>query len=108
MPKQSGDQVECFAKSVDWWTVQRYVTPVLERIGPCPLLGSPEWDQLPDDDVRKIGAIFDAAPHFALWVQLQQEALAQTSEDISRAADWRALARDVALGRGQAYIPKAC
>ena len=72
------------ARSVSWWPVHEYVAPVLARVGPYPMVGTPEWCALPDDDPRKIAAFFSAAEHRALRVELGQEVLAGASREIYR------------------------
>jgi hypothetical protein len=42
---------------------------------------------LDDTDPRKVAALFDAAQHWALRVETSQQAQAETSRDISAAAD---------------------
>jgi Protein of unknown function (DUF2742) len=81
--------------AVSWWSVHEFVAPVLERVGSWPMAGTPEWCALADDDSRKLAAIFDAARHHALRVEMAQETRAQTSREVSSAADWRHLAVDI-------------
>jgi hypothetical protein len=71
------------------------------------MAGTPEWCALPDDDARKIAAIYDAARHHALRVESSQAARAEASRDISGAADWPAIATEVFQRRSSAYIPRA-
>ncbi len=91
-----------FSQQVAWWPVHEFVAPVLARIGSWPMVGTPEWCALPDDDRRKIAAVFDAARHWALRVDMSQEARAEASKAISAATDWTTVGR----GRGDAYIPR--
>jgi len=81
--------------AVSWWSVHEYVAPVLARIGEWPVLGCPEWCALPDNDPAKIAAVFDAAQHHALRIELAQESLAQASKDISAAVDWSGIAENL-------------
>ena len=83
------------AASVSFWSVHEFVAPVLARVGNYPTIGTPEWCALPDDDRRKIAAVFDAAQHWALRLETSQEAHAQASRDIAAAVDWSALAREI-------------
>jgi len=88
---------------VSWWSVQEYVTPVLERAGSYPMAGTPAWCALADDDPAKIAGIFDAARHWALRVETAQAAQCEASHDISAAADWSSVAKQIFRRRG-AYI----
>lgn len=74
------------ARAVSWWEVHDFIAPVLDRVGSWPMVGSVAWQQLPDDDPRKIAAIFDAARHWALRVEMTQEARCEASQAISVAA----------------------
>jgi Protein of unknown function (DUF2742) len=98
------------SQQVSWWSAHEYVAPVLARIGSWPMVGSPAWCALPDDDPAKVAAIFDAAQHWALRLETCQEASCEASRDVSAAADWKSLPniwrrRGVAIRDG-AYIPR--
>lgn len=93
------------ARSVSWWHVHEYVAPVLERTGSWPMAGSPEWCALPVDSPAKIAALFDAARHHALRVEIAQEARAQASKDVAEAADWSSVTQCM-LQRSGTYIPR--
>lgn len=71
---------------VSWWDVHEFVQPVLARVGAWPMLGTPAWCALPDDDPRKVAALFDGARHWALRVETHQVAECEASHDISAAA----------------------
>jgi hypothetical protein len=93
---------------VSWWPVHEYVEPLLTEAGSFPMVGTWEWHDLPDDDPRKLAAIFDAAQHWALRIETSQAAMGKASHDISAAADWSNIAhqkfrRDCAIASG-AYI----
>lgn len=95
-PQTSPSPTRCVSsQAVSWWEVCQYVAPVLARLGSFPMAGSVEWCALADDDPRKIAAIFDAAQHWVLRVEMGQEALAQASHDISAAEDWADIADEV-------------
>jgi hypothetical protein len=49
------------SRSVAWWSVNAYVEPLLAAVGQWPMAGTPEWCELPENDARKIAAIYDAA-----------------------------------------------
>ena len=61
---------------VSWWSVHEYVERLLTDTGSWPMVGTPEWCDLADDDPRKRAAVFDAAQHFALRVETSQAAMA--------------------------------
>ena len=69
------------------------------------MAGTLTWQQLEDGDPVKIAALYDAARHHALRVDDAQSALAEASRDISAAADWSALGRNM-LRRNNVYIPR--
>jgi Protein of unknown function (DUF2742) len=91
------------------WTVRResvqaYCRSVLDRIGHCPLLGSPQWRRLPADDPRRLGAVFAAALAYEdiastreWWAREQHRerltAQREASHAISDAIDWGAQSR---------------
>ncbi len=91
------------SRVVDWWPVHEYVT---DRITAetWPMAGTLDWQHLPERHPEKIAAILDAAQHWALRVQLAQEAMAEASQEISASEDWKALVQS--LDRGRAYIPR--
>ncbi|RUP35016.1 MAG: DUF2742 domain-containing protein [Mycolicibacterium sp.] len=91
---------------VNWWEVHEFVTPLLSGIDNWPLLGTPAWSELPDDHPAKLAAILDASQHYALFLDGRQEALAEAGREIACADDWPALARRVAAGLGEAYVPR--
>lgn len=83
-----------FAQQTSWWRVHKYVEPLLAAAETWPLLGSPAWCELPDDDVRKVAAVFDGAQHHALRLEMGQEARAQASRDVAAAADWQTIGKN--------------
>ena len=103
-PKALPDTVS--SRAVSWYPVHEYVQPVLNRIGPHPMVGTPEWCALPDDSPAKIAAVFDAAQHWALRIETCQEARAEASKAIAVAEDWPAIADEI-RGRRDAYIRRA-
>jgi hypothetical protein len=90
---------------VAWWTVHEFVSPLLEAVGSWPIVGTPAWCALPDDDPAKLAALLDAAQHHALRVETAQQAMAEASHDISAAAHWSAIATEIYWRRG-VYIPR--
>lgn len=84
------------SRTVNWSTVHAYIAAVLTRVGTWPMAGTQEWDELPDGDSRRIAALFDAAQHWALYIENNQTAQAQASKAVAASADWPAVAREVA------------
>jgi len=91
------------SQAVAWWPV---LTFVADRLGVepaavpeishrLPLLGTPAWCLLADDDPAKIAAVLDGGCRHALRLELNQEALADASKEISGAADWRSVANEL-------------
>ncbi len=83
------------SREVAWLTVHEFVQHVLAAAGSWPMVGTPAWCELDDDDPVKIAAVYDAAQHHALRLELNQQAMAEASRDISAAADWSAIAQRV-------------
>jgi hypothetical protein len=88
---------------VSWWDVHLWVADALADIDGWPAAGTPAWCDLDDTDPRKIAAVLHAGEHWALRVETCQQAMAETSRDISGAADWSAIATE-AFYRHTAYI----
>jgi uncharacterized protein DUF2742 len=86
--------------------VHEHVEPLLRYVGRWPTVGTPEWCALAADDRAKVAALYDAARHHALRLELNQEALADASKAVSAAADWKAVALEMQRRRG-VYIPWA-
>jgi hypothetical protein len=84
-----------WSQQVSWWSVHEFVAPYLDRVGTWPMVGSPEWCALADDDPRKLAALLDGARHWALRVETCQEAECDASHAISAAADWGVIAQRV-------------
>lgn len=93
------------SNQVSWWTVHGYVAPLLEMVEQWPTVGTPEWCALNSGPVR-LAAIYDAAQHWALRLELNQEAHAEASRAISGALNWAEVSREIRQRRG-AYIPRA-
>ena len=81
------------SQQVSWWSVHEYVIEVLNRRGSWPMVGTPAWCILGNDDPVKVAALFDAAQHWALQVEINQEARADASRAVSAGVDWPAFAR---------------
>ncbi len=81
------------SQQVSWYSVHEYVQPWLEAAGDWPLIGSPEWVELPFNDARKKAAVLDAARHWALRLETCQEARCEASKDVAASAGWSAIGR---------------
>ncbi|CAM5742462.1 hypothetical protein MAUB1S_01528 [Mycolicibacterium aubagnense] len=77
------------SRQVAWWPVYQLVAGHLGS-QPQVIAGTPAWQQLPDDHPDKWAAIWWAAVWWALETDIRQECFADTSHEISRAADWPA------------------
>ena len=80
------------SQQVSWWSVYEFATDHLQA-DHWPLIGSPAWCELPDDDPRKIAAVYDAAQHWALRIETCQQAHADAAKEISASADWSHIAQ---------------
>lgn len=91
------------SRSVAWWPVLTFVadrlgvetTAVPEISKRLPLLGTPAWCALPDDDPAKLAAVLDGGCRWALRLELNQEALAEASKAIAASEDWRGIAQEL-------------
>lgn len=93
------------SSQVDWYDVHLYAKPLLESVGSWPMVGTPGWRYLADDDPAKLAAVCDASQHWALRVATSQEAMAEASRAISNAADWKAVANRL-VNQSSVYIPR--
>lgn len=91
---------------VCWTAVLDFV--VGQGVDPAEVLtaGTPAWAELDDDHPDKIAAVLAAGVHHALRLDLGQEAAADASKAVARAADWPHIAQCIRAGRGSAYIPR--
>jgi hypothetical protein len=83
------------SKALSWWSVHEHVQPLLDEVDGWPMVGTPAWCALPDDDPAKLASLLDAAQHHALRVETCQEQQAQASRDVSAAADWPAIGTEM-------------
>ena len=93
------------SQQVNWWEVHTFITPWFQAAGTYPMVGTPPWCALPDDDPRKWAALLDAAQHWALRVETCQQAECEASHAVSAAANWGAIAQHLA-DREQFYRQK--
>jgi hypothetical protein len=83
------------SSQISWWAVHEFITAVLDQVNSWPMLGTPAWCSLAQGDPAKWAALLDAAQHHALRLELNQEARAEASRAISRAADWSSVGREL-------------
>ena len=83
------------SRSVSWWSVHEFVTAVLDQVNGWPMVGTPAWCSLANEDPAKWAALLDAAQHHALRLELNQEANAEASHAVSAAVDWPAVATEI-------------
>lgn len=78
-----------------WWPVHQHIVQALEQVGSWPMVGTPAWCALDDQDPAKLAALLDAAQHWALRLETCQQARCDASREISAAGDWSALRRRI-------------
>jgi len=66
------------------------------------MAGTLTWQRLDTTDPVKLAAIFDAARHHILRVDMTQEAMAAASRSVAASTKWRT----VGHGRPSCYIPR--
>lgn len=93
------------SRQVSWWAVHEFVAPKLEQVGDWPAAGTPEWCALENRNPVKWAAVLDAAQHWALRIDTEQEARAQAAKDIAAGENWAAIATS-GLRREQFYNAK--
>lgn len=84
------------SKAVAWWPVHQFITELVAHQQNMPAAGTPAWSALGDGDPRKLLALAVAGEHHVLRMETAQEARAEASKAISQAADWKAVARELA------------
>jgi hypothetical protein len=82
------------SSQVSWWSVHEFVAAHL-LVEHWPLIGSPDWCELGDDDPAKLAAVFDASRHWALRLETSQLAQTAAAEAIAGAADWPVIAHEI-------------
>ncbi|EUA45487.1 hypothetical protein E3G44_002525 [Mycobacteroides abscessus] len=81
------------SRQVAWLTVHEFVQPRIEASGPFPVAGTVAWQLLSATDPGKWAALLDAAQHYALRLDIEQEAAIAAGQAISRSQDWGSVAR---------------
>lgn len=81
------------SRQVSWLTVHEFVQPHIEAAGPFPVVGTVAWQLLPATDPGKWAALLDAAQHYALRLDIEQEAAIEAGQAISRSQNWSAIAQ---------------
>ena len=82
------------SSQTSWWSVHEFVTAHLQ-VEHWPLIGSPAWCELDDDDPAKLAAVLSAAEHWALRLEANQLAQTAAAEAIAGAADWPVIALEI-------------
>ncbi len=80
---------------VSFSVVHHYVNPLVGDLVNIPMLGTPAWHALDDDDELKLAAVLDGGQHWALHLELRQLALIEASKYIAGVAEWKAVAREL-------------
>lgn len=83
------------SQQVSWWAVHEFIAEVLKQANGWPLLGTPAWCSLAQDDPRKWAAVLDGGQHHALRLECNQEARAEAARAVADAADWAVISREV-------------
>ncbi len=94
------------SQAVSWYSVHEYVEPCLTAAGDWPMVGTPAWCSLDDDDPRKLAALFDAAQHWALRLETCQEQRAEASKAVAGAANWGFFGTAIRRHRTSVYVPR--
>jgi hypothetical protein len=94
------------SRQVSWFPVYEFATQLLTPVHNWPAAGTPAWQELPDNDPRKLAAVIEAGVHWSLRIDAEQEARARASRDIAASSDWPALARNLRRQPGPAYVPR--
>lgn len=84
------------SSQVSWWATHMFVTALVGQANATlPWAGTPAWRALDDADPRKLLALAVAGEHHVLRIEIGQDAIADAGQQISAAADWSQVARDV-------------
>ena len=96
------------SQQVAWWPVHEFITAAVAQAnyGPLPTAGTPAWCALADGDPRKLMALAVAGDHHVLRTETAQAAMADASREISRGADWSAMAQRIRNRASSPYIPR--
>lgn len=87
------------SQQVCWAAVHHYVAERLDCVQSWPAAGTPDWCELDDRDPAKLAAVLDAGQHWALRIELNQEARRDASHAIADAYDWAAISREISRRR---------
>lgn len=95
------------SRQVSWAETHWFLEAVLAQanVGPLPWAGTPEWVAMADGDPRKLLALAAAGEHHVLRIETAQAAMAAASREISGAADWTAISREI-RGRNDFYTSR--
>src|SRR5271156_1310053 len=85
------------SEQVSFWEAHTFLEAALAQanVGPIPRAGSPAWCDLAEGDPRKLLSLALDGVHHVLRVEVAQTARAEASRDVSGAADWPKVAREI-------------
>lgn len=83
------------SRQVSWWDTHVFIAELVSQYNELPVAGTPRWCALDASDPRKLIALAVEGEHHVLRKEVAQQARAETSRDISTAADWPAVAREM-------------
>ncbi|WP_081631867.1 DUF2742 domain-containing protein [Rhodococcus sp. 114MFTsu3.1] len=84
------------SREVDFLAVHERLSPILtsaQALGGVPIIGSPSWVELDDQDVRWRHAVVVSGYRWALEQWLRQDAAVDFSHEFSQSRDWAATSR---------------
>ncbi len=88
------------SQTVTWWPTHEFITALVAQYNILPTAGTPAWQQLADNDPRKLLALAAAGEHHVLRVETAQAAMADASKAVSGSPNWRT------RPRGASYIAR--
>lgn len=83
------------SQQVSWWSVHEFAAPQLQQVGDWPLIGTPAWCLLEARDPVKWASVLDAATHWALRLETNQEHLRDAAKNVAGSTDWSGPARQL-------------
>lgn len=95
LPVTAEPHLTVASRQVAWWPVHEFITALVGQANQLPVAGTPAWCALSDTDPRKLLALALAGEHHVLRVEAGQIAMAEASREISTAADWAKIAREL-------------
>ncbi|WP_206499117.1 DUF2742 domain-containing protein [Rhodococcus sp. KRD175] len=86
------------SREVDFIAVHDRLAPILDDavlLGDIPILGSPAWVDIANDDVRWRHSVVAAGYRWAAREWLEQDARIEASRELSVSRDWSAVSRSI-------------